>query len=500
MKYTIRILSFLLALCLLVVPLGGCTYNKRPLAYLKSSAQRTFKQSLMGEVAALLLDAFQEGALDLSLSSDRDLGGAKALDLALYFDADGKQIMADTALMVGEKSYDAKLWFSSREAVLSSTAFLGSTTLGASFETLKQDIAHSIFRNNSGTAYAVPEINESSAAAVLTWVEGFYALFGSFEDMPELLDEYIDVFLKYLTQYASYTRYTENGRVKIYLSVDNSMLSRALRDTWAKAAKDKTFARRVREVAKTRDAMQSAIDGVVSTEWSNRVEAWLLNNAEIEALCARIDAAEPFTLQVNATVKRLTGKLLYFDFTHTAGDDVTAFSLDLSKKDSFDVSLLLDGVKRSLVVNTVDSDWRTVAADYTYKVAQGENSPHVWQGTFHLDEKTDIFTLTIGKNGVLKTVNGTFYCDSDACSLLIDKVKTEGTETNFRLALTIKAEASAPEVPQYVNLPTVTEQRIDPVAKRAREAYTAFLEEFDRSAITYEAVMAYLLAPFAFEE
>ncbi|MBR2312284.1 MAG: hypothetical protein IKA46_03235 [Clostridia bacterium] len=500
MKYTIRILSFFLALCLLVVPLGGCAYHKRPLAYLKSSAERTFKQSLLGEVASLLLDAFEEGSLDLSLSSDSDLGGAKVLDLALYFDADGEQIMADTALLVGEKSYDAKLWFSSREAVLSSTAFLGSTTLGANFETLKQDIAHSIFRNNSGTAYAVPEINESSATAVLTWVEGFYALFGAFEDMPELLDEYIDVFLKYLTQYASYTRYTENGRVKIYLSVDNSMLSRALRDTWAKAAKDKTLARRVREVAKTRDAMQSAIDGVVSTEWSNKVEAWLLNNAEIEALCARIDAAEPFTVEMNATVKRLTGKLLYVDFTYTAGDDVTAFSLDLSEKDAFDVSLLLDGVKRSLTVHVVDSAWRTVAADYTYKVEQGENSPHVWQGTFHLNEKTDIFTLTIGKNGVTKTVSGTFYCDSDACSLMIDKVKTGETENNFRLALTIKAEASAPKVPQYVNLPTVTEQRIDPVAKRAREAYTAFLEEFDRSAITYEAVMAYLLAPFAFEE
>lgn len=500
MKYTIRILSLLLVLCLLVVPLGGCTYKKRPLAYLKSSIERTLEQSLVGEMASLLFEALQEGSLDLSLSSDKELGGASALDLALYFDADKEQIMADTALLVGEKSYDAKLWFSSRQAVLTSTAFLGSTTLGASFETLKEDIAHSIFRNNSGTAYAVPEINESSAAAVLTWVEGFYALFGAFEDMPELLDEYINIFLKYLTQYANYTRYTENGRVKIYLSVDNSMLSRALRDTWAKAVKDKALARRVREVAKTRDAMQSAIDGVVSTEWTNKTEAWLLNNAEIEALCARIDAAKPFTFQMNATVKRLTGKLLYFDFTHTAGDEVTAFSLDLSEKKMLETSLLFEGVKRSLTVHTSEDNWRTYVADYTYTVAQGESSPDIWQGEFSLNEKTDIFTLTIGKNGATKTVNGTFYCDSDACSLSIDKVKTGEVETNFRLALTVKAEASAPEAPQYVNLPTVTEQRIDPVAKRAREAYAAFLEEFDRSAITSEAVIAYLLAPFAFEE
>lgn len=500
MKHTVRILSLLLALCLLVVPLGGCTYKKRPLAYLKSSVERTLGQSLLGEMTALLFDAFREGSIDLSLSSDKELGGASGLDLALYFDADKEQIMADTALLVGEKSYDAKLWFSSRQAVLTSTAFLGSTTLGASFETLKQDIAHSIFRNNSGTTYAVPEINESSATAVLTWVEGFYALFGALEDTPDLLDKYIDVFLKYLTEYANYTRYTENGRVKIYLLVDNSMLSRALRDTWAKAVKDKTLSRRVREVAKTRDAMLSAIEGVVTTEWTNKVEAWLLNNAEIEALCARIDAAEPFTFQMNATVKRLTGKLLYFDFTHTAGDDVTAFSLDLSAKKTFEASLLLEGVKRSLTVHTAESDWRTVAADYTYKVAQGESSPHIWQGEFRLDEKKDTFHLTIGKNGIVKTVSGTFFSENDACSLCIDQVKTGDAEVDFKLSLTVKAKATVPEAPQYVNLPTVTEQRIDPVAKRAREAYAAFLEEFDRSAVTREAVIAYLLAPFSFEE
>ena len=500
MKHTARLLSFLLAVLLLVLPLGGCAYKRRPLAYLKSSLERTLKQSVAGEAISALFAALNGGSLALSLSGENTLGGAKAFDATLYFNAEDAKIMSDTVLCVGEKRYDAKLWFSREHAVLTSTAFLGSTTLGVNLETLKQDIAYSIFRNNSGTAYAVPEINESSAAAILTWVDGFYTLFGAFEEMPDLFDKYVDVFLKYLTQYASYTRYTDGGRVKIYLLVDNSMLSRALRDTWAKAVKDKTLTRRVRELAKTRDAMQSAIDGVVSTAWSDKVEAWLLSNAELEALCAKLDAATPFTFELNATVKKLTGKLLYVDFTHKVGDASTAFSLDLSNRDALEVSLLLNGVKRSLTVHTGESNWRTDVADFTYHTDRGEAAPEALAGEFRLDKKSDTFTLTFGKDGVSKTVEGCFLCKSDTLSISVDRVKTGEDETEFHFSLAVQEKAKMPSAPQYVNLPTVTEQRIDPVAKRAEEAYTAFLTELDRSAFTRQGVLAYLLAPFSFEE
>ena len=499
MKYIIRLLSFLLAVLLLVLPLGGCAYKRRPLAYLKSSLERTLKQSVAGEAISLLFEALDGGSLALSLRGENTLGGASALDATLYFNEEDAKIMSDTVLSVGEKRYDAQLWFSREDAVLTSTAFLGSTTLGASFETLKEDIAHSIFRNNSGTAYAVPAINESSAAAMLAWVDGFYTLFGSLEEMPDLFDKYVDVFLKYLTQYANYTRYTESGRVKIYLSVDNSMLSRALRDTWAKAVKDKALTRRVRELAKTRDAMQSAIDGVVSTAWSDKVEAWLRSDIELEALCAKLDAATPFTFELNATVKKLTGKLLYVDFTHKVGDKSTAFSLDLLREDALEVSLLLNGVKRSLSVHTGASNWRTEVADFTYHTDRGEAAPEVLAGEFRLDKKSDTFTLTFGKDGVSKTVEGSFLCKGDALDLSVDRVKTGESETDFHFSLSVKEKAGMPAAPQYVNLPTVTEQRIDPVAKRAKEAYTAFLAELDQSAFTWQGVLAYLLAPFSFE-
>ncbi len=500
MKHRIRILSLFLALCLLVAPLGGCSYHKRPLSYLKSAFTRTLKQSVLGEMLSVVLSSLDEGSIDLSVSGAHSLGGATALDLALIFDAERQQITADTALLCGGMNYDARLWFSSEYAVLASDAFLGSTTLGASFDTLKTDLAHSIFKNNSGTDYAVPEINDGTATAILTWVEGFYTLFGAFEDMPDLAEKYVDVFLRVLTEYARLTRYKEKGRVKLYLSVDNNMLSRALRDTWARAAKDKALAKQVRAVAKTRDAMQSAADGVVSTEWSNKVEAWLVNDAEIEALCARIDAAPPFTFELNATVKKLTGKLLYLDFTHKQGEDTTAFSLDISEKDALEITFLLDGVKRSLSVQTEESGWRSFVADYTYITAKGEAEPDVIAGTVDLDKKKDTYTLLLGKNGIVKTVNGTFYCKNDAFSLSVDGIKTGDAATDFRLSLTVREEAKMPEVPQYVALPTVTEQRIAPVATRVKETRDAFLAAFDRGAITKENVIAYLLTPFSFEQ
>ena len=501
MKYIVRISALFLALCLLVVPLAGCASHKRPLSYLKSSLERTLKSSVLGEVLDVVLSSLDEGALDLSVSGSHALGGATAFDLALVFDTDKQQIVANSALTAGGKDFDAKVWLSDENAVLVSDAFLGSTTLGVDFTTLKNDILHSIFINGSGTAYADERVNESTAAAVLTWVEGFYTLFGALESSPELLDKYVDIFLKNLTEYADFTRYSEKGMVKIHLRVDNTMLSRALRDTWVKAAKDKTLARRAREVAKTHDAMQSALDGVVTTEWTNKVEAWLVNNAEIEALCAKIDAADPFTLELNATVKKLTGKLLYLDVTHRSGDDQTAFSLDISEKDTLEVSLLLDGVKRSLSVNTEKNVWRALVADYTYHKAVGDGEPEVMiDGSFELDKKKDSFVLTLGKNGVIKTVNGSFYCKNDAFSFSIDSIKTGETSTDFKFSFSMKEEADMPTAPHYVNLVTVTEPRIAPVATRAKEAKESFLAAFDRGALTREGVIAYLFAPFAFEQ
>jgi len=499
-KYIVKFLALLLSLLMLVIPLAGCASHKRPLAYLKASLERTVRQSVLGEMLSLVLAALDEGAIDLSVSGAHTLGGATALDLSLFFNGDDEEIMADAALSAGDKSFDGKLWFSGDHAVLTSNTFLGSTTLGLDFNTLKNDIAHSIFKNNSGTDYAVPEINDGTASAILSWVDGFYQLFGTLDDMPDLLDKYVDVFLKNLTKYASFTRYKEKGKVKIYLSVDNSMLSRALRDTWAVAVKDKSLSRQVREVAKTRDAMQSAVDGVVSTVWSNKVEAWLVNDAEIEALCAKIDAAAPFTFELNATVKKLTGKLLYLDFTHRSGEDETAFSLDIGEKDALELVLLLDGVKRSLSVKTEESGWRALVADYTYKTAKGEAEPDVITGTFDLDKKQDAYTLTLGKNGVVKTVNGSFSCKNDAFVFSVDGIKTGDVPTDFKLSLTVKEDAEMPTTPPYVNLVTVTEQRIAPVAERAKGAKDAFLAAVDRTALTKENVMAYFLAPFSFEQ
>ena len=500
MKYILKLLSLVLALSLLALPLAGCASHKRPLAYLKSSLERTLGQSVPGEMLSLLLACVEQGSIDLSVSGDHALGGATALDLTLFFDAQGEELMADVALLAGEKSFDGKAWLSNECAVLTSNAFLGSTTLGLDFNTLKNDIAHSIFKNNSGTDYARPEINDSTSTAIRSLVDGIYQIFSAFEDAPGLVDEYVDVFLKNLTKYAAFTRYKEHGEVKIYLCVDNSMLSRALRDTWAVAAKDKALSRQVREVAKTRDAMQSALDGVVSTAWMNKVDAWLLNDAEIEALCAKIDAATPFTFELNATVKSLTGKLLYLDFTHRSGEDEIALSLDISQKDRFEASLLLGGVKRSLLANVQENGWRTFAVDYTYKTERAEAELDVIAGTLQLDKKQDSYILTLGKNGVTKTVNGCFSVKNDAFSLSVDGIKTGETEAAFKLSLTVREKAEMPVAPPFVNLATVTEQRIAPVAERVKGTKEAFLKAFDRTALTKQSVIAYLLAPFSFEQ
>lgn len=499
MKYTVRIVSLLLAICLLIVPLAGCAPQRRPLNYLKSVIERSFKKSLGGEVAALLLEALDGGSVSLSWRGNEPIGGVDAAKATVYFDREAQRVAAESLFTLGDKNYDASLWLSDKSVVASSAAFFGSTTLGVDLHTLEADLAHSIFRNDSGTAYAVPEIGEGSADAVHTLVQGFFSLYAATEDMGGLADKHIGVFLKNLTEHGRCTRYAEDGKHFIYLAVDNSMLSCALRDTWARAVKDKALCRRLREIASTRDAMQSAKEGVVYTEWTMQLENWLQNDAQIEALCARIDASAPFLLELNATVKKLTGTLESIGFSYRVDEANTAFSLDLSKKDTLSLSMIRGGVSHSLTYQTVNDGWQSYDADLTYTKAGADGTVLTWQGDVLLDKKQDAFSLTLSQNERTRVLSGTFCLDGDAFSLSVDRVSEGEQVSPFSLGISILKKAKMPESPQYVNLATVGEQRIDPVAARAKEAHAALRLSLDKTAFTKKSVLGALLAPLRFE-
>ncbi len=498
MKYIIRGLSILLVVSLLLVSLVGCTSRGKPLIYVKSAAERSFEKSLGGEAVALLIEALSGGSVAFSWQGDGAIGGVTAANATFYFDAARRKVMSDTALACGDRTFDARLWFSGNNVILASDAFLGSTTLGVDLKTLEADLEHSIFRNNSGTAYAVPEISDGTADAVLTLVEGFFSLYTATDDLSALLNKHAESFLKHLTDYARYTRYSEGGRVEVHLEVDNSALSRALRDTWKRAASDKKLCRHLRQVAKTRDAMQSAVEGVVSTEWTTVVENWIVNSAELEALCAKIDAATPFTLELNATVKKLTGTLLKLDVSYLSGERQAALSLDLSQEDARHFTLLLGGVTRDFTLNTVKDSRSVYEATFTYRQADASGEDRTWQGSVSLDKKQDSYVLQLTQGDRTRSISGNFCCDKNGVSLSVDRVFEGEQKLNFAFSFSITPKRELPAAPQYVNLPTVAEQRIDPVAARAKETLGAFHTAFGEEAFTYRGAFACLLMPFHF--
>ena len=83
-------------------------------------------------------------------------------------------------------------------------------------------------------------------------------------------------------------------------------------------------------------------------------------------------------------------------------------------------------------------------------------------------------------------------------SLSVDRVSEGEQVSPFFLGISVLKKAKMPEMPAYVNLATVTEQRIDPVATRAKEAYAALCSSLDKTAFTKDAVLGVLLAPFQF--
>lgn len=480
MKTRLRILALLLTVPILIATLSACGARRRPLNYLKSSLERTVDRSTGGELLSLLWEAVQEGSLSLAFTGDT-AAPVSAGSATLYFDVDKGALMADTALTLDGKKYDAGLWLSHNTAALSSTAFLGSTTVGANLATLEQDLKNSIFRSNSGTVFARPEVDDRTDDRINTLVGGLFSLYQSSEDMADLLDERIERFLIALTEHANHSRYTEKGQVNIYLKIDNSMLSRALRDAWGEAVKDKAFCAHLREVAKTRDAMYSAIAGVEIGDTAALVENWLVNDAEIEALCVEIDNSTPFTLELSATVRKLTAKVTTLSVKFECADTVRAATVDLSARDEAVLSLTVDGVTHKLAFETEKETLRTYRAIFTYQLQSVAGTKET-RGTLDVNRREERYTLTLTGDTV-RTLTGKLSLGKDAFAFSIDSLTAGEEQIPFTFSLAIRSEADMPAVPAYVNLPTVSESRFLPVAARATATMAQFTEALGSSGI-----------------
>ena len=488
MKKFSRILSLILACVLLLLCLSGCAATKRPLCYVKNAVVRSLRQGFGGDLLGLLTAVTDGGSAELVF------GGTDAFDTALqsgsatlYFSDAKSAVAASTQLTLFDRTYDAQLWLSEKTVVMSSAAFFGSNVLGADLDSLADDLKNSIFRNNSGTAFARPKIGDDTANAVNAWIEGVFSLYGSRLDFLELLDEHFEDFLKYVTEYAPYTAYSEKGQYYIGVTVNNVTLSSALRRSWQDAVGNRGFCRKMRELAATRDAMDTAAKGFVVTDATNKVEAWLTNNAEIEALCTKIDNGTPFTFALNATVRKLTGRLTSINVDYQSAEKHRGFSLDLSGDRIVVVGLILDGVARTLIVETQKNTGRAFEASFTYSRTEGEVKRD-WQGSLSYNAKEGTYLCNMSEGGIARSFFGRFACDRNELLFAVDGMTVGESARRLQLSLSLKAKAKLPPTPDYTALPLITEARYAPIDERAKGELAAFKAAFAASGISLDSV------------
>ena len=496
MKRRIRIVSLLMALLLLGGTLAGCAAVSKPLNYFKRALEKTLDRRFGGEVIDVLLETVERGSVEVGFGGT-DLASTplEAGNVKLWFDSENSKLTAAGALTVGGKSYDGQLYLAEKEAAVSSVAFLGSTDFGVNFETLAGDLQNSIFRNNSNTAFARPEIDEGTAQDVTELRDGFFTLYDSIGDVLELSNELAEDFLQILTEYAPHSRYSEDGKIHISATVNNSVLSRALRDTRAKAVKDKAFCRELREIADVRDTVISVKTGTVVTEWSDRVERFIASDISIEELCAKIDAMSVFTVQLDGAVGRMSGVIENATLTYSRDNaQIFQFSLDLSQKDTNVLRLQYGDVTRVLTYRVLKNGLRYYNAEMVYEklLPTGESVLRV-TGVLSADKKEDKFTFSLAKGEESRVFEGSFDKKIDGFELAVETVKVNGEPHRFSLSVVVKTDDKAEAMPEYVNLATVSEARFEPIADRIKQQLDAFRTAWGDHKITPHGTLAFFL-------
>lgn len=479
MKKLIRLTALLLALVLCLTALVGCSASNKPLKYLKTAFEKTIDRRFGGELLQSVGEALSDGSIALSF------GGTDLFDtvvdtaeLKAYFDAEDKKMNLFAGITANGESFDGKLYLTDEELVLSSSAFLGSNTVGFAFESLSADVKNSIFRNDSGTVYAKDSIGTGTAEALRNQKDGFFSLLAAFEDMHALGDEILEIFLVKLSLHAPHSVYAKDGRTVIALEISNNTLSRALRDTRAAIVDDRGICRELRQYATTLDAIESAKSGVTTTFRKDELETFLGSDAGIEAACAFIDSAAPFLFQIDAAIKRTSRVIETLSLSLVRSDvEIFAFSADLADDDVNDLVLTVGNMRRELTYRVVKDGLFAYEAEMTYRKAltTGEEI-FVRNASLSSNSRKDSFTFSLDTATGRRVFNGSFDKGFDDYTLSVDSVTVDGVAHRFSLSVTVCESDKMENPPEYVNIFAISEERFATIAPRIKEKR----ESFDR--------------------
>ena len=481
MKRKLRILSFLMALLLLLSAFGGCARYVAPLGYLKDATEKTVKNAFAGEVFALLFDISNKGSVSVEFGgTDLVQNLPESAELKLWLDAADRKLAADGKMTLAGQQYDLSVYLNENEMAVVSAAFLGSNTLGVDFLTLKDDLKTSIFSNNSGTVFSNPTVSSASADRVEQIKKSFFKMIAYNEKTVDFADEVIEVFLDELTSYAANSRYKEGGYTHITLTVNNDSLARALRATRARLVKDRSFCKYLNDLAAALDDMLSAAQGVTSTEYTTKVKYFLSNEDDINRLCQRIDDAEPFTVQLKAAVKSFGMMLSDVDISFTQSD-VTRFGAVLHlEENALSAEVTLDGVARKLTYEVKEDGFRTYRAAFSYQLS----SPTAEiKGELLANKRDGSYSLCLTRGEERRVFAGNYDFDSNAMMLSVDRATINGEEKRISLKITLTADEAVPMTPSYVNVAAMDVTRFTPIYERATKTREQLLADWEAKAL-----------------
>ena len=292
-----------------------------------------------------------------------------------------------------------------------------------------------------------------------------------------------------------HSRYAEKGTIYITATVDNTVLSRTLRDLRTRMIKNKKLCRELRELAALKDRIASIQSGITETEWSDKVEEFIASDIGVNELCNKIDAAPAFTVKLDCAVDRTARVLESGTLTYTVeGEQIMAFHADLTDNSTNVLSLTYGGAVRTLTYRVEKNGLNRYAAtlDYQKRNDAGEELIHV-TGELAADRKADEFTLTLCRGEETRTFSGYFDKKIDGFEVSVNTATVNGEERRFAASLAVRVGDKAESSPDCTNLVTITEAQLDPIAERAVAARDAFKAAWgDTKLDVYEALACFL--------
>ena len=482
MKKTIRLLSFSVVAVLLVVTIlscVSCTAVESPKVLFQKAVSRTVNSYEKIEAADVAKKVVSGGSFEIKAEDLKLDDETKAEGSALFYANSSKKTGAVVLnAKIGDETYDAAVYASTKSVVAQSAKLFGSNVYGVNIQKAVENFKKSVFYFESDSDNALPE---SASEEILNALQQLKDTDAIEKDGKKLYDKYLKKLYKLCGDNAEFTKENTDADVLgesvsstlLTVKLTNESISKIVSDFWKDAKSDKAL----------KSFISDRLIPLLADKYEDVGDLYDDIDSEVEDIVEDLEDAD-ITITLKYYLNKSSGAIMKASLTVKQGNNKATYGVELGrtfkKFEGFRVTIKSGNSDTESIWVKVTSDTKeelkiSVIATDSFKIPEITLKYTKADGNIKITipggyDGDTVIKLTYTKSGSTHT----FLLNS----ITVDDEKFE-LPFGGKYSVIVNTKAKAPSAPsKYTDILTMTDEKFDEFMDEIQENVNDIVSDF----------------------